>query len=274
MLKMHGKIPYIDFDIFKDRPGVKAVFSTKKGGVSSGIYESMNLALSSDDDAENVMENYRRFTRVIDTTPDRLVISDQKHTTNIMTATEDDAGKGIVRPKDYEAIDGFITGEKNLFLCLIYADCVPIYLYDPVNEVIALLHSGWKGTVGKISAKAIDIMKDEFSTDPKNVLAAIGPSICKDCYEVSEDLFFAFREQFSDQMLKKIFSEPYKDEADETKYKLSLWAAIELTLAEAGVYENNICNSEICTCCNHELFFSHRYTKGRRGNMAAIMGMV
>lgn len=266
-------VKYIDFEIFQQYPEVLAAFSTKEGGVSTGIYESMNLSLSSADDFENVKENYRRFAQALGVAPEQFVISNQKHTTNIRIATEADKGKGLFIPRDYDAVDGFITNEKGLVLCLLYADCVPVYLYDPINKVVALLHSGWKGTVGKISAKAIGMMNDLYGSRPEDIVCVIGPSICADCYEVSADLFDAFQEAFGDAAAG-FFAKGRRTPEGEQKYQLSLWKAVTHTLREAGVKEEQIECSGICTCCNHELLFSHRYTQGRRGNLAAVLALL
>ena len=269
-------VEYIDFEIFEKYPEVLAAFSTKKGGVSKGIYESMNLSLGSKDDPENVRENYRRFAESLHTTPDRFVISDQQHTTNIRVVSEKDAGKGTTRPRDYEAIDGFVTNERNLVLCLLFADCVPVYIYDPAKHAIALVHSGWKGTAGRISEKAVKLMQKEYGTDPSDVICVIGPSICKDCYEVSEDLLYEFGKTFSEEETKQFFEKGRVVETDgkqEPKYQLDLWKAIEIALQSAGVKKENIHNPRICTFENHDLLFSHRYTNGKRGNLAAVLSL-
>ncbi len=269
-------VEYIDFEIFEKYPEVMAVFSTKKGGVSKGIYESMNLSLGSNDDPENIKENYRRFAEALHTSPERFVVSDQQHTTNIRKVTEADAGKGIAKPRDYEAIDGFVTNERNLVLCLLFADCVPVYIYDPKKHAIALVHSGWKGTAGRISQKAVKLMQKEYNSDPKDLIALIGPSICKSCYEVSEDLLEEFKKTFEEEDIEKFFEKSrFIEEGGkkEQKYLLDLWKAIKITLEDSGVRKENIHNPKICTFENHELLFSHRYTKGKRGNLAAVMAL-
>lgn len=265
-------VKYIDFEIFENYPEVLAAFSTKEGGVSTGIYESMNLSLSSADEFSNIMENYKRFAAALGVCPEQFVISNQQHTTNIRITGKEDAGKGLFKERDYDAVDGFITNEKGLMLCLLFADCVPVYLYDPVKKAIALVHSGWKGTVGKISKKAVEMMRKEYGSEPESMVAAIGPSICQDCYEVSADLLDAFKEAFGEDG-SRFFKNGRVTQEGEQKYQLSLWDAVKYTLAEAGLKEENVCAPEICTCCEHELLFSHRYTNGKRGNLAAVLAL-
>ncbi len=242
-------------------------FSTRRGGFSKGIYATMNLGLNHADEKETVRRNYEAFAKTIGTDSSRFVISDQQHTTNLRVVTASDCGKGVTRERDYEAIDGFLCKEPVVALCLLYADCVSVYLYDPKNEAIALLHSGWKGTLGQISEKAIRRMEQEFGTAADDVIAVIGPSICRDCYEVSADLYEKFGEAYSEAERKTIFAAG----KDEAHYQLDLWKAIEITLLRSGVKKENIHVTDVCTCHNPDLLFSHRYTNGKRGNLAAVL---
>ena len=179
--------------------------------------------------------------------------------------TAEDAGKGIVKERDYTDIDGLITNEPGLVLSTFYADCVPLYFVDPVHRAIGMSHSGWKGTVGKMGAATITAMKREFGTEAKDLVCAIGPSICQDCYEVSEDVADAFKEAFpghADEILL---------DKKNGKYQLDLWGANEIVLTEAGVLKEKIAVTNICTCCNPDLLFSHRASHGKRGNLGAFI---
>ena len=268
VLREKEGVAYFTFealDGFSDR--LVNAFSTRLGGFSKGIYESMNLGLNHADERENVRRNYAAFAKAIGVSADDFVISDQQHTTNLRIATKADCGKGVTRERDYEAIDGFLCSEPGVALCLLYADCVPVYLYDPKNEAIALLHSGWKGTLGQISEKAIRRMEQEYGTAADDVIAVIGPSICRDCYEVSADLYERFGEEYREAELAEIFA-PGKDDVH---YQLDLWKSIEITLLRAGTNPKHIHVTDVCTCHNPELLFSHRYTNGRRGNLAAVL---
>lgn len=150
-----------------------------------------------------------------------------------------------------------------------YADCVPIYLVDVKQKAIGLCHSGWRGTVGKISQKMLQIMKQQYRTEPADVVAAIGPSICRNCYEVSEDVIEAFLAVTDADSLTQI-----ADKKDNGRYQLDLWKANELWLSEAGVLQENIQITDICTCCNSKLLFSHRASQGKRGNLAAFLQLI
>ena len=147
-----------------------------------------------------------------------------------------------------------------------YADCVPVLFYDPVKKVVAANHSGWKGTVSKISGHMINRLKSEYGTSPENLICAIGPSICKNCYEVSEDVAERFMAAYTEaETAQIVFSK------GNGKYLLDLHKANYYNLVDSGVKPENIDVTNICTCCNSEWLFSHRASKGLRGNLAAVI---
>ena len=265
-INVSGDVSYITFKAYEEFPGLLCAMSTRKGGVSEGFLSSMNLGRAELDKEGNVKENFEIFSSAIGLDPSDIVISDQKHTDNIKIAHASDRGKGLFKEKDYEAVDGFITNEKNVALCLLFADCVPVFLYDPVKKAAGLVHSGWKGTALNISKKAVRMMSENFSSSPENMVAVIAPSICKSCYEVSEDLYEAFSESFSSDELVYIF-----ERKNNGKYLLDLWLANKIILKKAGIPEENIHTTDLCTSCNSDLLFSHRATKGKRGNLAAVI---
>ena len=171
-------------------------FSTRKGGVSAGFLGEMNLSFSRGDNPENVKENYRRMAEALGIRPEQIVCSDQTHTNNVRIADSSHCGEGVTRPKTWTDVDGLVTDERGVALCTSFADCVPLYFYDPGHHAIGLSHSGWRGTVGQIGAVTLETMHREYHTDPADVLAAIGPSICQDCYEVSEDVILEFQKAY------------------------------------------------------------------------------
>lgn len=229
----------------------------------------MNLSYSRGDNPEAVTSNFRLLADAKGWDINNMVFSDQTHTTNIKKVTIEDAGKGIVRDRDYTDIDGLITNVPGLILSTFYADCVPLYFVDPVNKAIGLSHSGWKGTVGRIGKATIDAMASEYGTVPSNLVCAIGPSICQDCYEVSLDVAEAFMKEFPNNINDIIYEkEPVNGER---KFQLNLWKACETVMVDAGVKRENIAVTDICTCCNPELLFSHRASHGKRGNLGAFL---
>ena len=265
-------VTYLTFDSFKKR-GVKHGFSTRLGGVSKGVYESMNLGFGRGDEDENVHENFRRMSKALDMEYSRLVLSRQTHTTNVRVVDEKDAGNGILRPVPYDDVDALITNVRNLPLVTFYADCVPLFFYDPVKEVVALSHSGWKGTVGRIGAVTVKKMGECFGCDPENVICGIAPSICGKCYEVSGDVADSFRSEFGDAADELFLSASLFNPDDPDKYMMDLWAACRYVFLEAGIREENIEVTDYCTRCHPELFFSHRVMGSERGSLAAFISL-
>ncbi len=259
-------VPFLQFNALNECGIVSHGFSTRMGGVSEGIYASMNLSYTRGDKEEAVTENFVRFARALEVCPEDYVFSDQTHTTNIRVVTEADRGKGFVRARDYQDIDGLVTNVKGLVLSTFYADCVPLYFVDLKQKAIGLSHSGWKGTVGKIGRKTVETMEREYGSKPENILAAIAPSICRECYEVSEDVAVEFKKIFPKENHEKIM-----DDKGNGKYQLDLWECNKRILLDAGIREENISITNICTCCNSDLLFSHRASQGKRGNLGAFL---
>ena len=259
-------VVYLSFPLLEGCGLVSHGFSTRLGGVSEGELSSMNLGFSRGDDRENVLENYRRIARALDMPMERMVLSSQTHTTNVRRVTEGDAGNGILRPLPYTDVDGLITDVPMLPLVTFYADCIPLYFVDPVNRAIGLSHSGWRGTVNCMGAVTLKAMERAFGTRAEDVLACVGPGICRDCYEVGEDVASEFVKAFG-----PLAEERLLDRKPGGKFQLDLWEANRQILLKAGVKEENLQVSDICTCCNHELLFSHRASGGRRGSLAAFL---
>lgn len=261
-------VTWLSYPVLERAPGVKNAFSTREGGVSEGIWSTMNLSYTRGDDPEHVTENFRRFAKAVGFRPEDIVTSDQTHTTNIRRVTEKDRGSGITRERSFHDIDGLITDTPDVVLATFYADCVPLYFVDPVHRAIGLSHSGWRGTVNKMGAAAIKAMQETFGTDPADLLTAIGPSICQDCYEVSEDVIEAFRKSFREDQWDQLF---YRKENG--KYQLNLWKANEIIFREAGVKPEHIAVTNVCTHCNPDILFSHRTTGEKRGNLSALLAL-
>lgn len=258
-------LPYLSFSSYEALPYIRHMFTTREGGVSKDIYESLNLSFTRGDDETAVLENYRRVAQALGTSIDHIVTSDQTHTTNVRPVGKEDLGKGITRPRDYKDVDGMITDQPGVLLATFYADCVPLYFVDPVHKAIGLSHSGWRGTVGRMGQATVEAMERSFGSQPKDLLCAIGPSICQDCYEVSRDVAEAFIFAFP------IHEKEILQAGALGKYQLDLWKANEIVLTEAGVLKEHIDLAGLCTCCNSSILFSHRASKGKRGNLGAFL---
>ncbi len=271
-LRDHNGLKYLVFPGIEQLDFVDHLFSTRIGGVSKGCFAQCNLSYTRGDEKEAVNENYRLIADALGhgKTLDDFVCTFQTHTTNIRVITEEDRGKGPARLRDYTDIDGLITNVPGIILGSFHADCPPVYLIDPVKRAIGLIHSGWKGTKGKIADKAVEMLHEHYGCSPEDLICAIGPSICGECYEISEDVAAEFNSSFTEKELSDYgILIPYPN----NKYRLYLWNAIKLTLMQAGVKEENIIVTDICTRCNPDLLFSHRIHGEKRGNLCAFLSI-
>lgn len=267
-INFNNGVPYISYRILDDIPWLKNAVSTRLGGVSKDYLASMNLGFNRGDLDENVIRNHEIFANVIGVNPKNIVTGNQTHTTNVKVVTKDDCGKGIYRDRNYTDIDGLITNEKGIVLATYYADCVPLLIADTKNKAIGLSHSGWRGTVGKIGKVTIEKMGELYGTKPEDIVACIGPSICQKCYEISEEVAVQFKEAFPDN-IKEILIDKGNG-----KYQLDLWECNRINFKEAGVLPENIKVTDICTCHNTDVLFSHRGHNGKRGNLGAFLSIV
>ena len=244
-----GKTPYLSFPLLSRTGMVKHGFSTRLGGVSQGCFSSLNLSFDRGDSPEAVAENFRRMGEALG-------------------VDCNDRGKGIVRERDYTDVDGLVTDRVGICLVTSYADCVPLYFLDPVKKVIGLSHSGWRGTVGRIGRETVRVMEEKFGSSPEDILAAIGPSVCMDCYEVSADVIGKFKECFDEKDWQTLFYEK-----PDGKYQLNLWRANELIFLEAGIRAEHIAVTNVCTHCNSRILYSHRAMGDKRGNLCAFLAL-
>lgn len=263
-----GEFPYLSYPLLEQTGIVKHCFTTRLGGVSEGIFASLNLSFTRGDDSQAVEENFRRVSEMMDCNYGNFALSDQTHTTNVRRVGMEDAGKGIVRERGYSDVDGLITNEPGVVLSTFYADCVPLYFVDTKNRAIGLSHSGWRGTVGRMGRATLEAMNREFGTKPKDVVCAIGPSICQDCYEISQDVAEEFIKEFPEHKQEILI------EKGNGKYQLNLWRTNEIVLLEAGIKQEHLSVTDICTCCNPKILFSHRASQGKRGNLGAFLSLL
>lgn len=262
------ELEYLTFPSFEESGMVEHLITTRLGGVSTGELSTMNLSFARGDREENVLENYRRISRILGCELEDMVASHQTHTVNIRHVTAADRGKGVKKPRDYENIDGLITSEEGIALVTYYADCVPLLLLDPVHRTIGLAHSGWKGTQNRMGEHMIKAMATAFGSKPQEMIAAVGPSICRECYEVSADVAEQFMQLFQGNAEGLNVVTKGKVQG---KYQLDLWLANRLILEAAGIPKTSISVTDICTCHNSEYLFSHRASNGHRGNLGAFL---
>ena len=264
VLNKKDNVCFFTFPILSETGLVNHAFSTRKSGVSEGYYASMNLSVRSGDTKENVDKNISAFCKAVGFDKEKIVMSNQTHSCVVRKVTGKDIGTGISKPVFQEDADALITNDPGIVLMTFYADCVPVYLLDQKNKAIGLVHSGWRGTYGQIARIAAEEMGRAYGSKPGDIIAVIGPSICDKCYEVSRELFDDFNKKFEGNSVTK--------ERD-GRFFLNLQQAVRQSLLFFGLREENIVISDICTCCNSELLFSHRASKGKRGLLAAMLSL-
>ncbi|NLW24517.1 MAG: peptidoglycan editing factor PgeF [Clostridia bacterium] len=261
-------VRYYIIPAFEEKGSVIHGFSTRYGGVSSEPFDSLNLGFHTGDDYHAVLANRYRFCQALGFSPEKLVAGKQVHKDNIQNVDFLDIGKGALdQDSAIPETDALITNKPGIGLIAFFADCVPLMFLDPVKKVIGIAHAGWKGTVLRIGQKTVAKMKEVYGCQPKNILAAIGPSIGPCHYEVDKPVIEQFQKQFSNwAQFMKVKSNG--------KAQLNLWEANRLQLLEAGISDVKITVAEICTYCNPELLFSYRYSEGKTGRIAALIMLV
>ena len=268
ILEKRGDIKYFVPENIK----APAVFTTRSGGVSGDNNKnsppySLNLGFKSEyDKNENVEKNYKIIANALGFSVDNIIYARQKHTDNILICDEKFA-KNIIFPLPEENIyDAMITDIPGVLLSVRTADCAPVLFWDEENNAAGAAHCGWRGTFMQLQIKTALKMREIYGTDLKNLKAAIGPSISKCCYEVSGDFYKNFVDTLGERV--KI----YFTEKNGGKYMCDLKGINKMFLSDL-LDEKNIEVSQNCTCCEEDMFFSHRRQGENRGSHAAFIGI-
>ena len=258
-LVRRGGVCFLQSTLLNALP-VHHALTLRQGGISPEPFDTLNMGLHTEDKIENVIVNRSRVCDALGVSLDSWVAGVQVHGVNYGIVKTEDAGRGA-RSQD-SAIpntDILVTNTPGLLLASFYADCVPVLLTDPVRQVVAVAHCGWRGTLREAAGVAVKAMVDEFGSLPSDLMAVIGPSIGPCCYEVSESLARDFEAHFgADIVLGR---------------QLDLRLANRRVLRQAGLRSGCIHMAPWCTRCQQQLFFSHRAAKGRTGRTAVLLGL-
>lgn len=238
----------------------KAYTTTKAGGISKSAYRGLNLSFKVGDKKEDVLRNKNILGQSLKINLEKVVTCKQVHGNRVLVAKSDTDCKNF---KDYEA-DALITNLVNVPIAVFTADCLSIFILDPINKVIGIVHAGWKSTFENISAKVLEAMQKEYQANPNYYQVALGPCIKECCYQISLKLAEKFINNFPDLSPEIVVQ---KNKA----YYLNLTLINKELLLKAGVKESNIAISKYCTSCHSDYFFSHRRDKGKTGRMMSIM---
>lgn len=244
--------------------GVRHGFSTRIGGVSEGIWTSMNLGTTRGDDPAAVRENYRRFCAAVGVNGGKIVMSNQIHSDVVRIVTAADVKADLYAPEGYET-DGLLTDLPGVTLVVFAADCIPVLLYDPVRKVAGAVHAGWRGTAAGIARKAAERMKEVYGCKGEDILCAIGPGIGRCCFETHEDVPNAMTGALGSAAL------PYVESLSGGKFKVDLKGLNAAWIRRAGVAKEHIAVSDACTVCRSGRYWSHRATGGQRGSGASMI---
>jgi hypothetical protein len=264
-------VRYFGFDAFATQTGVDAVVTTRHGGESVGAFATLNLGGRTGDDADVVKRNRARAASIVGAAPAWLTFGWQVHDARVAVVRNDQRGDV------FDDTDALVTNAALVPLVILTADCAAIFFFDPVRRAVGIAHAGWRGTVARIAARTVETMGSAFGCKPHDLIAGIGPSIGPCCYEVGNEVIDAVTSAFPDQT-EELLVEPdmasagsFRASVNEDKKHFDLWRANEIVLRDAGVNDERIEVSRLCTSCRTDLFYSHRAEKGHTGRFGGIV---
>lgn len=254
-IDVKNDIHYIYFPVFWEKNTIVAT-SLRLGGKSLKPYESLNTGLHTDDKYENVIENRKRFFKILGINYKNIVTLKQVHSNKVIKITKEHRGRGALKfEESVDEADAMITSEYNLPLVVFTADCMPIFFLEPERRIAAIAHSGWRGSLNNIASKVVnEIVKNGGKA--KNIIVGLGPAIRDCCYEVREDVYSLFDERFITKRDNRYFLDIYKINIE--------------NLINSGIKQENIYSTNFCTYCNINFCFSYR-REGETGRMASVI---
>jgi YfiH family protein len=259
-------IRFFTYELFEPYLNVTNVVTARLGGRSAPPYGTLNLGFRSGDDPDAVLENRAMVAQILGFEPETFTLSQQVHGSTVAMVRAADRGRGAVAAEDtLGGADGLITNEPDLALAVLVADCVAVSLYDTRRPAIAMVHAGWKGTLGRIVENAVAAMTREYGTDPADLIAGLGPAVGPCHYPVGGEVADSFREAFGAE------ADGFIATGTEGRFTLDLWKANVGRLIAAGVPPERIESSRLCTACHPDLFYSYRRDGARTGRLAGII---
>lgn len=258
ILNEKGNLSFLTFESFSNEKVDHGVFS-RKGGISPNSFSSLNVGESAGDTRENVVENRKRIFQVFDRPVESIYDVWQIHS-NIVSFSD----KPRILDNGHEKADAIFTNSKDVSLFMQFADCVPILIFDSDKDIIGIIHAGWQGTVKRIVQNAINFLIDNFASDPKNILAGIGPSIGPDHYEVGNNVILEVSEKLNEIKSEVLFSR-------NGSTFFNLWKTNELLLRQIGVEKIEV--ASICTACHLDEWYSYRLEGQKSGRFGVFMGL-
>ncbi|MBK5252161.1 MAG: peptidoglycan editing factor PgeF [Peptostreptococcaceae bacterium] len=261
-----GREAYLQFSNLGAIDFLNHCVTTRKGGFSKKPFDGLNMGLFTEDSRESILMNYKKVADDFGYDLENAVFTNQVHGDKIAVIDESFRGEDFWMGKRTIEADGLITNIQRKPLIAFFADCAGIFIADPVHKAIGISHAGWKGTAKEIGRKTIEAMARSFGTKAPDCIAAVGPSIGPCCFEVEKDVAEVFLKLYGESVV--LMSE------NPGRRKVDLWEANRLGLIRAGVRDENIEISGLCTYCRNDLFYSHRGDNGRTGRTAGIMEII
>jgi YfiH family protein len=258
----HNNLVYYQFEALAGAPDLVHGIFTRLGGTSSGPFNSLNVGSTVGDDLVNVQQNRQLMAQAMGYQDADTRTTWQVHSADVLVLQDRS-------PQPWPPIqsDAVITAQTALPLVMRFADCVPLFFYDPVKRVIGMAHAGWRGTVAGVGPATIQTMQDAFGCQPEDIIAGIGPSIGPDRYEVGPEVTAQVQEAFEDSA-GLVLPPP----GDGRNPRLDLWEANRRALAGAGVGQVEVAG--ICTASNTREFYSHRAEHGNTGRFGALIALM
>lgn len=264
IVKKNG-VTYLRIPLFENAGDVRAVVSTRLGSIEKDSKSEMNLNVFTCRNGINGYDNFKIFCDAADLPLNAIVANWQTHSIKVMHVDENDRKRGYFNEENAHKADGLITDKTKVLLFTYYADCVPLYFYDPLNKIIGLAHAGWRGTANGMVSSMVKEMSEHYNSNPKDLLGAVGPSIGPCCYEVDEPVVKAFSQN-------PAYDDNWVEDLQNGKYIVDLWQSNFDQMLKAGIKSNNIAMSGMCTKCHEDdLFHSYRRQKGKNGNIGAFL---
>jgi YfiH family protein len=243
---------FITFDIFKAYPELLCVFTTRKGGLSTGDFASFNMGLKTGESFELVQTNRSLLYKFLNISESQIAYQDQVHSSNLYH---------VNKPGIYAKTDALICSVRGIFLAIQTADCFPVFLYAKKEELISIIHIGWRGAVMNIIDRTLKSLETDYEVDLSNIIVAVGPGLGMECFEVKRDVY----EQFPKKYLGI--------HPDKEKRYLNLREFIIDNLKDYGIQNSHIHINTACTKCNDQIFYSYRRDGRKSGRMMGIIGM-
>ena len=238
-------------------------FFSRLGGVSPSPYDSLNFSYKREKSKPNILDNFRKASQILSVELDSCVMVNYEHGANVVVASSEHKGMGILRENTLPHCDGMVTAQKDLVIVTLHADCIPLFFADGSGHAAGAAHAGWRGTQLGMACNMVSRM-ERLGADVKEILVGIGPSIGACCFEVQDDTSGLFVEEYGKDV--RIFRKG-RQYIDLVKITL-------MQLEQAGIPPENVTAADLCTSCHPELFFSHRRDKGRTGSMASFIQLV